>query len=447
MIDAGLRNLYYIVLYCSREVLKPFNYVLSAKVLQPLNKLEPNSESCDLKCQNISTSLPNSFPQIVPIFRKFYFTSTNIFFCTIGGIISLFLGFSLLDGSFSLMFTILKNIKHLANLNKKFITFLKFAIIFCSFIASFIFCVLQLLFYIYENPIINISNSVSIQDIELPYLTICFPEIKSLLIKQSKNDTKTTEQEINNLILSTLNCLLDPQYENLVIERSSSTPHLGLCFTCKPKLKSSNKPVNSTSFQPYHIVLKLKKLFNIKYNECFAFFHLANEIPVLDKDPQVYVDLYSLIKIYSITTVSGVGAETVPPYDQCYNSCLYNKLKPYKNLLTTTLSKTSYNFSLDLARNCRLNCVNSKFSAWTFEEIFSPEKIYSKSCVSVKILLEQNELTYIEFDVTPNYIITIEEHKSYTFIQLINDIGGVIGFVLGASLLSVGNMAINLFFK
>ena len=79
--------------------------------------------------------------------------------------------------------------------------------------------------------------------------------------------------------------------------------------------------------------------------------------------------------------------------------------------------------------------------------MYSSKKAISKSNIAVKILLNQNQSSFVEFEVLPNYIITIDEQKSYTFLQLINDIGGVIGFVLGASLLSIGNFANNVFFK
>ena len=224
-----------------------------------------------------------------------------------------------------------------------------------------------------------------------------------------------------------------------------TTPHLGHCFTCK--FKSSNKTVNATSFENYHILLDFDKILSYKYRECYAFLHLANEIPVLDRDFDFIVKWYSHIQVNSITTISGVEADIHPSYDQCYNNCFNNKITSCQNTLETRISEINHTVRLELMKTCRINCVKSRFSVWSSEEFYTTMKTISKSCVSIKILLQQSKFSSVEFEVTSNFIINIEEHKSYTFIQLINDIGGVIGFILGASLLSVGNMAINLFFK
>ena len=128
---------------CYTDIVKAFNLVLSNKVLRSLDKIEANNETCNLKCQNNSTNSLIYFPPIVPFLTIYYSTSINVFFITIGGVISLCLGFSLLDVSFSLMFNVIKYFKHTKNLNKRILKFLKIAVIFCSFIGTLLFCHIQ----------------------------------------------------------------------------------------------------------------------------------------------------------------------------------------------------------------------------------------------------------------------------------------------------------------
>ena len=166
--------------------------------------------------------------------------------------------------------------------------------------------------------------------------------------------------------------------------------------------------------------------------------HLSDEDAIYDGEFDLignkgHIELH----INHITSIASSESENLPPYNQCYNDCLFSVQKN----VSYGASQTSSAFILV----CKLQCIQSKFTAWELMDYNSFQSVLSKGSIKVKMLTSKYlwKSFIVKFRIKSEYFTIIEEFKNYSFFNLFNDIGGIIGFIIGSSILKVGYIAIN----
>ena len=334
------------------------------------------------------------------------------------------------------------------------------ALIGISFVSIYEFNIL-----LKKNPITTFVNTNNLDGVPIPYVTLCpWPQPEFL-----KNRFLIKENEY--LPLSSFNISNTQEYLNCYTMSSIKKfqgsifvykHFLGICFTCKPM------PKYSTHVPPYNGYFYYKvysNLFNFSPNsstKLFIILHLDNQVPKLDGQSEyTFKSSCSIFDVdcnfVHITALSKLNVKSslnnYVDYNQCYTSCLKkyflenfadkNKLSKFINL--------SEIFPKKLLLFCKKSCEKLTFLAWRshvkIKHKSSKYNLYTSSKSSVRVLINETiGKGRAGFNIWLNNFEESEENETNTVLQLINDLGGLLGITLGVSLLSLGHKIVNYIF-
>ena len=256
--------------------------------------------------------------------------------------------------------------------------------------------------------------------------------------------------DADNLIITF--CFWDRYSHNnitdLSIEKSSKLMDIDFIITCFGNLsklqgyphymKNCRQCILSPKFVGNKAVeFRIKTKSENKYNHAFIIVHENIETPVLDGSydqfpPPQDVFNFSIVTFQKYERDIFKKQET---YNQCYLKCLSESYLNH-NTLSETYS-ISIIFSDFEIHNCRNKCNLNSFTIWGF---LSNRRMLTKSQITTVFNVpKQNGTITFYFENNIDRPRILFEKTGLTMLEIVNELGTIIGFSFGLSLIIFGS--------
>ncbi|KAK7028032.1 hypothetical protein SK128_006387 [Halocaridina rubra] len=417
---------------CNRQCSSTYYYVDNIQILQFFDSLYPRIDI------ELSTDTYYNIQEVVS-------KSFARFLSEIGGIVGLYLGWSLLDtgiwiGELFLLWC--------APLRKritlKYQRLMQFTFLMTCVLSACLFCIYFVAQYALNEDFYTTLETQKVRPDQLPSVTVCrWPPF---------NVSKLVE--LGLLFNISAYCR---NYWGRFYRCQDDGDAYTFSFTLNTDYAGERKVKgNDTS----ELLLNALRTYNLPYTQVII--HSRNEIPsVIKKSEFMTAVEYTRVREYRISLsveeeslLSRKGGECVRSTDYVQAACFakceashysreFNCRLPFISWLPELPFCSQKNYSL-FPRE--MGKKNVKLFVSSMEETFDPvtatcNKECPKACRRTKYTLEKTSTDASISEVKIRFKRSIYDHlkeeDAYVLTQLINDIGGVAGFMLGASLLSI----------
>lgn len=439
-----------------------------------------HNDICASKCQGESRSINDTFKWPFPRIEKIKSISTIQLFCNIGGIIGLYFGYCLLDVPDMMLKKFHLQRKHLRSAIMFFISL-------TVGVLAMTICLQQVYVFFYKNPVLTANRIVPLTSASIPALTLCpWPPFNLTILEsysgidnisdnifslsyqrkqdyierlmniaQSKNATPVIWRNMWNQDFS-LNCILIMQgNSNKKYSPAKLSTPFGHCYTCTADENEESILSQALGLSVYDPSVK----------EAYILIHESKNIPFWSANGVTPNAPSSTISIKTIDEFQSHNANGID-YNSCMSNCLHKMVKNYFDCEVPALHQTEQkNFNIsgcsgflaflfeDNAESkhqshffgnqwktvCNSTCKQTRFVAYDieFSRSFFFTDVY-KRIGSMQIRLSRKgRLMSGMVKVTQEHKQMMEEFDAYVFIQLLSDLGGVGGFTVGISLLTL----------
>ena len=400
---------------------------------------EVNIDKCKIFCDDTERDKFNFTTHVIPQIKEFYPMSFLSLIFNLGGIMSLYFGFSVLDLSTMVQMIIRRSLN--TRTFQKIKSMIKSAVMIFSVSTCGLAILCQLITLFIKNPIITNKESFNINKGSPIVLTVC-PWPQSNLT----NNIFTSER-----VVDLLKCeFYDDPIKELQIAVNKDH-FLGVCYTCKLIDKNTNKKVIING-EPY-VYFEMKKNHNLS-DFLYIFVHFSEHYPTWDGQydhkipPSTQIAALN-INIDSIVSVSKNQFKTSGSYDKCYYECLHKNFKRNYKIFKENMSLNEL-FTERTTNNCEKECRYLQFIVWGSHfttNTINYKRLISKSAIKfLKPMIHVQDFK-IFFNFYTKSVDFIEEKRLYSISQMTNDLGGIIGFTTGCSFLNIAKRLVNYIFN
>lgn len=438
-----------------------------------------HDDICASKCEGESRSISGYFKWPFPRIGKTKPINTIQLLCNTGGIIGLYFGYCLLD-----IPEMILNKFHLQR--KRLRSAIMFFISIIVGVLAMTICLQQVYVFFYKNPVLTENRIVPLPSSSLPAITLCpWPPFNLTMLESynayniSYNTFSLSYQEIQDYIESLMNIaqsknemsdiwsniwnhdfkldctLITKGNSNKMYSPTKVLTSLGQCYMC-----IANKNEESILSQALGV-----SVYDPSVKDAYILFHESNNIPFWSANevtPSAPAAIINIKTIDEFQPRNGNGID----YNSCMSNCLHEMVKNYFDCEVPPLRRTEHeNFNIsgcsgflaflleDSAKPnhqshffknhwkavCNSTCKHTRFVAYDIEfkrSYFSTDLFKRIGSMQFR-LLGKGGLMNGRISVTKEHKQIIEEFDAYVFIQLLSDLGGVGGFTVGISLLTL----------
>lgn len=439
-----------------------------------------HEEICASECEKESRAINSTFKWPFPRMQKVMPINTVQLFCNIGGIIGLYFGYCLLNIPEMILKVIHFQRKHL-----------RFAIRHLSaFVAGVLgttICVQQVYVFFYKNPVLTTNSMVRLTSSDIPALTLCpWPPFNLAMLEaytDGNNETKNlfslSSEERRDYIESLMDIAQSKNGLPMAWRNMWNHEFNLSCNTiAKGNLRNKHNPVKlSTPFgQCYTCFVSKNEEFNISQvlgfstddpsiKDAYLLMHDSNMNPFWSANERTPSAPATLFNIKTVTEFQPYSGNSID-YNSCMSTCLHEMIKSHYDCEVPTLllnesrhlnisgcsaflafllednsstKEKSHSFSNMWRATCNSTCKQAKFVAYEAEfrrSFFSSDTFQRIGSLQIRLSRGRRSSTGM-VRVTKEHKQVMEEFGAYVITQLLSDLGGVGGFTVGISLLTL----------
>lgn len=443
---------------CSVEALRRISneiYILDNTFVNVFDNLDVEMY-CEKLCQNKSVVAKDGLIHY-PYVSQIYKISLIQVLCSLGGTIGLYFGYSLFDiTSVVSKISLSSKIIH-SNAYRRLCTMAYFLILIFAAVLILLF---QVRIFVQKHPIVALSEFKDISMKQYPTITLCPSyQMNSTFIDRIIEASGNTQRDeefshwfAKTYILPDFKCAdystYGDLYLNNVYEKLVKTEY-GFCVSCV--LNITEKQYKSTDSarrlcNRFTIRPILETRLDVSF---FHIVHLPTEKVIFDgqADIQIYSKSDVSLDMESFSTYSGHRDKTGPVYNDCYLSCLKYENVPieYHNIIGKyEAAGNRSNVYIDQVKDisvfmCANKCKESQFTYYSGSVPYNGNDVPVSGIGSLRIKNVNFKYSVLNFCLCTKFdsLEKYFDNDGYTLTQLISDIGGIAGFVLGMSLLII----------